>query len=178
MRKVMVVSSKYDGTLRDEYETYLYEETDETITLFSPPGLKYWDHRKLAWLEAPDGLIEIYFKHMWFNVWHICEQIRHAELMYVNITMPATFHRSQIEWVDLDLDYRVHPDNRIERLDQDEFDENSRRMSYPPDVLEQVRRACREVEAGLDSRAYPFDHDQQVELYQRLKTGLQQGHTP
>ncbi|HXV97929.1 MAG TPA: hypothetical protein VEC93_05860 [Anaerolineae bacterium] len=41
----------------------MYAETAETITLFSPPGLKYWDHRQTAWFEAQDGLIEIYFKH-------------------------------------------------------------------------------------------------------------------
>ena len=71
MRKVRVASKKYDGSLRDEYETYLYSESDETIILFSNPGLSYWDHRKGARFEATDGLLEIYFKHRWYNVWHI-----------------------------------------------------------------------------------------------------------
>ena len=31
MKKVKVVSKKYDGSRRDEYETYLYAETDETV---------------------------------------------------------------------------------------------------------------------------------------------------
>jgi hypothetical protein len=60
MRKVKVISKKYDGSLRDEYETYLYAETDEIIILLSLPGLSYWDHRKAAGFEAPDGLLEIY----------------------------------------------------------------------------------------------------------------------
>ena len=113
MKKVKVVSKKYDESRRDEYETYLYAEADETITLFSLPGLKYWDHRKGAWLEAPDGLIEIYFKHKWYNVWHICEQVSRTNLIYVNISMPATFQAAGIAWVDLDLDYRVHLDNSL-----------------------------------------------------------------
>ena len=60
MDKVTVVSKKFDGTLRDEYETYLVSETDEMITLFSPPKLRYWDHRKGAWFETDDGLITLY----------------------------------------------------------------------------------------------------------------------
>jgi hypothetical protein len=31
VRKVRVVSKKYGGSLRDEYETYLYSESDEMI---------------------------------------------------------------------------------------------------------------------------------------------------
>src|SRR5258708_6884619 len=90
MRTVRVLSRKYDGSLRDEYETSLYAETEETITLFSVPGLPYWDHRKAARFEAPDGLLEIYFKRRWYNVWHICEQTSNINLVYVNIATPAT----------------------------------------------------------------------------------------
>ena len=71
MRKVRVVSKKYGGFLRDEYETYLHIETDETIILFSPPGLSYWDYRKNTRFEAQDGLLEIYFKQKLYNVCHI-----------------------------------------------------------------------------------------------------------
>lgn len=170
MKKVSVISKKYDGSLRDEYETYLYEETDETITLFSLPGLKYWDYRKAGWFEAEDGLIEIYFKHKWYNILHICEQNRHIDhRIYVNIAMPVTFHVTGIEWIDLDLDYRVYLDNSVKRLDQDEFEQNVQKMRYPPDLIEQAYHACREVEAGLRSGAYPFDYQRQVELYHQIK---------
>lgn len=172
MRKVKVASKKYDGSRRDEYETYLVAETDETVTLFSPPGLKYLDHRKAAWFEAQDGLIEIYFKRKWYNVWHICEQISYRNLIYVNITMPTTSHATGIEWIDLDLDYRVHLDNSVERLDQEEFEQNVQLMNYPPELIKQAKIACQEVEAGLIRRAYPFDYERQVELYYQIKADL------
>jgi protein associated with RNAse G/E len=175
MRKVKVVSKKYDGSLRDEYETYLYAETDETITLFSLPGLKYWDHRKAAWFTAQDGLIEIYFKHRWYNVWHICEQISLINRIYVNICMPTTFRAADIEWIDLDLDYRVHLNNSVERLDQAEFEQNIQLMGYPPDLIMQAQIACQEVEDGLISRAFPFNHERQVELYHQIKVDLPAG---
>jgi len=166
MRRVSVVSKKYDGSPRDEYETYLYAETDETITLFSLPGLKYWDHRKTAWFEAEDGLIEIYFKHKGYNVWHICEQTSHTNLIYVNIGVPTSFHATGIEWIDLDLD------SSVKRLDQAEFEKNMQLMRYPSDLIEQAQIACQEVEAGLSSGIYQFDHKQQVDLYHQIKGDL------
>jgi protein associated with RNAse G/E len=169
MRTVKVVSKKYEGSLRDEYETRLFAESDETIILFSEPGLRYLDHRKAAWFEAQDGLLEIYFKHRWYNVWHIAEQVSNLNLTYVNIALPATFQQNIVEWIDLDLDYRVHLDHRVERLDQTEFEQNVQHMGYPPDLIEQVGAACREVEAGLARRIFPFDHERQAELYWRIK---------
>jgi len=170
MRKVKVVSKKYDGSLRDEYETYLYSESDETIILFSNPGLSYWDHRKGARFEATDGLLEIYFKHRWYNVWHIAEQVSNLNLIYVNIALPATLQANVVEWTDLDLDYRVHLDYSVERLDQEEFEQNAKRMGYPPSLIQQVGAASLEVEAGLARRIFPFDYERQVELYRRIKT--------
>ena len=172
MKKVKVVSKKYDGSLRDEYEARLYAESDETIILFSEPGLMYFDHRKAAWFEAPDGLLEIYFKRRWYNVWHIAEQLSNINIMYVNIAMPAALNERGLEWTDLDLDYRVYLDHSVERLDQDEYDRNALRMGYPRDLIEQVEAACREVETGLASQKFPFDHARQVELYRLIKSGL------
>ena len=152
VRKVKVVSKKYDGSLRDEYETYLYAETEETITLFTPPGLKYWDHRKAAWFEAQDGLVEIYFKHKWYNVWHICKQVSYTNLIYVNISLPIIFHATDIEWIDLDREYRVQLNKSAERLDQAEFEQNIQWMRYQSDLIVQTQIACQELETGLISR--------------------------
>jgi len=169
MRKVKVVSKKYDGSLRDEYETYLYAETDETITLFSPPGLPYLDHRKGGWFVGQDGLLEIYCKHQWYNLWHIGEQVSNINLVYINLAMPATFQGATLEWIDLDLDYRVHLDHSVELLDQADFDQNAHRLHYPPRLIEQVYATCRTIEAGLANHTFPFDHERQVELYQWIK---------
>jgi protein associated with RNAse G/E len=55
-------------------------------------------------------------------------------------------------------------------LDQAEFEQNVQRLGYPPDLIEQVRVACQEVETGLAWRMFPFDYERQVELYWRIKT--------
>jgi protein associated with RNAse G/E len=169
MRQIRVLSKKYDGTLRDEYETYLSDETYDTVTLFSLPGIMSWDYRKEGWSTATDGLIEIYSKTRWFHVWHIAERIKSSHRIYVHIALPATFNEQLLEWTDLDLDFRVYPDNSIEFKDQGEFEHNIERMGYPSQLVEQAWAACREVEAGIVEGISPFDHEQQVEQYYRLK---------
>jgi uncharacterized protein len=172
VRKVKALSKKYDGSLRDASETYLYAETEEAVILFSEPGLPYWDYRKAASFDAPDGILEIYLKHKWYNVLHICEQVSGFNRMYINIATPATFHEGVLEWTDLDLDYRVHLDNSVVQLDLADFEEISRHWQYPLELIAQVEAACREVEAGLAGGEFPFDHAQQVELYKTIKASL------
>jgi uncharacterized protein len=168
-RRVRVVSRKYDGSLRDEYETWLVEATDEVITLLSPPGTPYLDHRVGSWQAAPDGLLELYFPRRWYNLWHICEQASDVNRVYVNLAAPAVLRGDLLEWVDLDLDYRVHADGSAELLDEDEFAENAARFGYPPELVGQVHAACREIEALLLADAFPFDHERQAARYRQLQ---------
>ena len=65
----------------------------------------------------------------------------------------------------------MYLDQSVERLDQDEYEQNAQRMGYPRDLIEQVEAACREVEMGIASRIFPFDYGQQVELYRLIKSG-------
>lgn len=169
MRKVSVLSRKYDGSLRDEYEAFLHAATDEAITLVSPPGTPYYDHRKAAWFAAPDGTIEVYPRREHFNVVHVVEDASRRNRIYVNLALPATLLDGRIEWTDLDLDYRLHFDATVEQLDVDEFVRNTERMGYPPDLVRRVEYTCLEVEKGLAEQRYPFDHARQVALYRRLK---------
>jgi uncharacterized protein len=172
MRKIQVIKKKYDGSLCDEHEAYLCEETDEMITLFSLPGICYWIYRKATWLQTPDGLLEIYSKRKWYNVWHIAAQNSYTNLMYVNIAMPAVLDGETLEWVDLDLDYRIHLDGSVQLKDENEFQQNQQCLKYPPELVEQVQKACREVENGIKQNIFPFDYEQQVKRYYQVKDDL------
>jgi hypothetical protein len=118
---------------------------------------------------APDSLLEIYFKHRWYNVWHICEQTSNINQIYCNLSMPAVRTASGIEWVDLDLDYRVHLDGRLECLDEDEYRAHIASMGYSVEVQAHLHAACAEIEALYHQRADPFNHVEQVALYQQIK---------
>ena len=169
MQKIRVTSRKYDGRLRDEYEAFLCAEDDERLMVYAPVGTLSYDRPAQTWIPAPDGLLEIYFKRRWYNVWHICEQSSNSNQIYSNLSLPAVRTAGHIEWIDLDLDYRVHMDGRIERLDEDEYRAHIVSLGYSADVQAHVQAACAEIEALYQQRADPFDHTEQVARYQRIK---------
>jgi protein associated with RNAse G/E len=168
MRKIKVVSRKYNGTLRDEYEAFLYAQDETSLTVYTPPGTLDFDYRKGIASPAPDGLLELYFTTKWYTVWHICEQNSNFNT-YVHIAMPFTLNGDTLAWVDLDLDYRVHMDGSLERLDEDEFADNSQTMHYPAHIIAQARAACAEIEQLYPLRAFPLNHQEQVAIYQTIR---------
>jgi len=172
MQKIKIISRKYNGGLRDEYEAYLYSEDIEKFMLFVPPGTLSFSPKKAAWSAAPDGLLELYFKQKWYNVWHICEQNSQINHIYANIALPATFQANVLTWVDLDLDLRVHLDGSLELLDEDEFVENGARFAYPPSVIKEARAAVDELTACYQQQRFPFNHVEQVALYRQIKATM------
>jgi protein associated with RNAse G/E len=175
MQTIQIASSKYDGSPRDEYSACLYAEDAERLVVYAPPGTMGYDHRRQAWSAAPDGLLEIYHKARWYTVWHICERHSNVNQMYIHISMPATRSAAGVVWVDLDLDYRVYADGRIELFDEAEYLAHVASMRYPEDLQAQVRAACLEVEAGYAGQIGALDHRAYAALYQQIKDGLADG---
>lgn len=171
MRKIKIVSRKYDGSLRDEHEAFLCAEDDDSITVYAPPGTLDYDHRKRAWFRAPDGLLELYFKTRWYTVHHICEQNSYVNQSYIHLSMPAVVTTAGIEWIDLDLDYRVHLDGSLEILDEHEYEVHRQTMRYTAEMHFQVQQACTEAETLYRKRAYPFDYNEQLRRYEQIKAG-------
>lgn len=169
MRKIKVISQKYNGTLRDESEGYLWAEDEATLTVITLPGTPYFSPKKQGWFTTEDGSIDLYFKDKWYNVWHVCEQNSGINRLYANITLPATFQNDVLTWVDLDLDLRVHLDGSLELLDEDEFVENSALFAYPPAVIAQARAAVDELTACYQQQRFPFNHAEQVALYAQIQ---------
>ena len=168
MKRIKIISKKYDNSYRDEYEAYLYSEEDKTIIVFSPPGTRHYDYRKNAWFEAPDGLLERYFKDKWYNVWHICEQNSHRNMIYANICEPAVLKENVLEWVDLDLDLRVHMNGAIELLDEDEFARNIQQLGYSSWIIDNARAACDEVMNLYERGELLVEHQKQIKQYQMM----------
>jgi len=169
MQPIRIISRKYDGRLRDAYEAFLYAEDDERLVVYAPVGTMSYDRHTQAWVPAPDGLLEIYYKTRWYNVWHICEQISNINQIYCNLALPAVRTAEGIAWVDLDLDYRIHLDGRLEQLDAEEYRAHIASMGYGAEVQPQVQAACAEIEALYQQHADPFNHAVQVALYQQIK---------
>lgn len=98
----------------------------------------YWPGRpyNVAADLAPDGTITRY---------------------YCNVTLPPVMEGDRISVVDLDLDLLVEADLRCTVLDRDEFEANTRRFAYPPQVAAGAEAALAELIDLVESRSFPFD---------------------
>ncbi len=77
--------------------------------------------------------------------------------IYVDVTTPATWTApDRIELVDLDLDVVLHADGRTEILDEDEFEEHARILSYPPEIVEASRATASHLVSEIEAGVEPF----------------------
>ena len=111
---------------------------------------------------SADNGIEIYFTDRWYNVLHFLEHGINRYLWYANISTPATFDGTTLQWIDLDIDVCCHLDGSIETLDCDEFQEHRLKMDYPNDLVERALAAHDEVIQLAKSGVLPFNRNTQL----------------
>jgi protein associated with RNAse G/E len=155
-RRIHVVSTKYDGSPHWDFDSFfVLEEGPLVVTLnFAGQELMTWNG---PW-TTPFDTRNHFWCDRWYNVMR-CDLPRGGGLdsWYCNVTTPAQYDGETVRYVDLDLDVHVFADGRIEVLDEDEFLENSRRMGYPPDVIEQARSALDDLLKLARSGRVPFE---------------------
>jgi protein associated with RNAse G/E len=180
-RPIHVVSTKYDGSPHWEFDSFFVLEQGSLLIATNFAGQVL--HNKAGEWPTPFDVRNHFWQDRWYNVMR-CDKPRRGrseastardrpesdrdgelahstsksslEYYYCNVTTPALYDGENVRYVDLDLDVRVHADGRIELLDEDEFVENSQRMGYPPEVIDQARRAADELVGLAAKRAFPF----------------------
>ena len=154
-RRIHVVSTKYDGSAHWEFDSFLVLEQAPLLitTNFAGQELGNW---KGNWV-TPWDTRNHFWSDCWYNVMR-CDRPRGGGLdhWYCNVTTPALFDGETVSYIDLDLDVRVAPDGEAHVLDEDEFLENSGRMGYAPDVIENARRAVDELRELARTGRFPF----------------------
>jgi len=154
-RAIHVVSTKYDGSAHWEFDAYFVIEQG-TLLIASNFAVHVLKNKDGDW-TTPFDVRNHFWQDRWYNVMR-CDRPRGGglEYYYCNVTTPSLYDGENLRYVDLDLDVRVFANGRIELLDEDEFVENSQRMGYPADVIEQARRAADELIELATARRFPF----------------------
>ena len=165
---MQVISTKYDGTLRDSYEAQLLDHDGPMLRLGVPAGTPVFDGRRGRTVQSDDTAVELYFEDRWYNVWHLREHTVFPNLWYANVAMPAVFDGEKLQWTDLDIDVRCHLDGSLTVLDEDEFEYNRVEMGYPAEVVEQALSARDEILRLGRAGASPFDYEAQIANATRL----------
>ena len=105
----------------------------------------------------------MYFTDRWYNVLHFLTHGVDHYLWYANISTPATFDGTALQWIDLDIDVCCHLDGSIETLDCDEFQEHRLKMAYPNHLVERTLAAHDDVIQLGKTGAFPFDRNAQMQ---------------
>ena len=166
---VRIISKKYDGQLRSENHPKDYALDGVLVEVFSEPGTPFMNHKINKWQQSENGLIEMYFSDRWYNLMHIFEHRSHDYAMYINLAMPAIISNEEVSWIDMDLDYKVGLDGRVELIDEDEFEENKKLLVYPDDVIKKIEEQAGQLPALIQEGAFPFNYAEQKARYQRWR---------
>jgi protein associated with RNAse G/E len=157
-RPIHVVSTKYDGSPHWEFDSFFVAERGPLLIATNFAGQEL--RNKAGLWKTPYDVRNHFWTDRWYNAMR-CDRPKGGglEYWYCNVTTPAEYDGETVRYMDLDLDVLVFPDGRTKVVDEDEFLEHSVRMGYPPDVIEQARRAVDELVALAREGQFPFDRE-------------------
>lgn len=114
-----------------------------------------------------DPAIFYFHKDYWFNTIIIFRKSDYY--YYCNISSPFTTSGNKITYIDYDIDIIVEDDFSYKIVDKNEFEERSKQLCYPIDVINEVERAIKQIEQLISSRSGPFHPNFVHEWYDKLR---------
>lgn len=160
-KEITINALKYDGKIHRSWKAELVEQTDNLLILVGEFEQEVF-HRQLGVIRRATISYEYYWLDRWYNIFRFHEPEGDLRNFYCNINLPPKFENGILSYVDLDVDILVWRDFRYEILDLEEFDENSRRFSYPGSVVRKCFETVKEIEKLLKERQFPFDFAERI----------------
>jgi len=154
-QQITIRSRKYDMKVRRTWTCELLEHSDKVIEAVGVFDLDV-EHPGLGSISRGTVSHEFYWLDRWFNVFRFHEPDGRFRNYYCNISMPPTFADGVLDYVDLDIDVVVWSDLRYDVLDRDDFERNSSKYGYPPDIVKKVQDSLDELTAEIANRQFPF----------------------
>lgn len=162
MARILVASTKYDGSPHYEFEADLVGADGPLIRCLDRAGTPWVGYRGEGRIRYEATVL--YFTDRWYNVSHFHEPAGPRGMeWYVNIGFPASLEDGVLRWVDLDIDV-ILDRSGVRVDDEDEFEEHRHRFGYPDDVVERVLATRDEVLRLAESGAFPLDRATHIPL--------------
>lgn len=113
-------------------------------------------HKELGVIRRGTISYEYYWTDRWYNIFRFHEPDGGLRNFYCNVNMPPIFSNGVLDYVDLEIDILVWSDFRIEILDTDEFEQNTKRFSYSNELRLKVQESVNELKTMIENREFPF----------------------
>jgi protein associated with RNAse G/E len=168
-RAVRILSTKFDGSLHNDFAGQLIDDgdalkdTSAPLRVFVPEGTPIQSYRGAQVVQIPFTALFWPGQDCWWNVYHNHRTLQRGDQrwspeIYANVSSPATFDGETVRWVDLDLDVTIRA-GVVELLDEDEFAEHRVRMAYSDDIVTSALEAASTLLELAARRAPPFDRE-------------------
>jgi protein associated with RNAse G/E len=154
--QITVNSRKYDLSIRRRWTGKLVERNDPLIVIVGEFDRDV-EHPGLGSISRGTISREYYWLDRWYNVFRFHEPDGKLRNFYCNVAMPPTLADGVLEYVDLDIDIVVWPDEIYEVVDRDDFETNAVKFGYSEDVRRQAENSVDELIRLIESREFPFD---------------------
>ncbi len=162
-RLIRSASTKYDGSIHYEFDTYLIDHVDGCLRLWIPAGTPNNGYRGPGVFER--DALAVFFPddpRRGFNVFLHQQPYPGLDMvMASDMLMNAHLDGDTLRWIDLDLDVEVFADGRIELVDEDEFAEHQLRYDYPPEVIAAAEASAELALELARTASFPFNREQQ-----------------
>lgn len=114
------------------------------------------EHADLGLIHTGTISREYYWLDRWYNVFRFHSPDGTLRNYYCNVSLPPTFEKGVLDYVDLDLDIVVWPDFTCDILDRDEYAANAVNFNYPHSVRSKVAKSMADLSKLIEEREFPF----------------------
>ena len=132
-------------------------ESKQTLLLFRGVFEEDVLHGDLGLVRQGTISYEYYWTDRWFNVFKFLEPDGRFRNFYCNIILPPNFSEGTLDYIDLDLDILVDRTWNATVLDTEEFAENTKKFSYPREVIDTAWEQVEVLRRMIADREFPFE---------------------
>ncbi len=106
-----------------------------------------------SWTTREPAICYFHSEH-WFN---IIGMLRNDGIYYYcNLSSPFIVDEEALKYIDYDLDIKVFPDMTFTLLDEDEYEDHRRKMNYPAEIDEILKRNIEILTHWIYQKKGPF----------------------
>ena len=153
---MLIRALRYDKTPAKSWEC-IEIAREGSLIVFRGEFDREITHDQIGTIEKGTVSLEYYWLDRWYNVFRFLSPAGSHRCFYCNINMPPKIDGDTLEYVDLDLDVYVGAEGEIKVLDREEFAENSRKFSYPAEIVRTAESALGELLRHIASGDFPFE---------------------
>jgi uncharacterized protein len=151
---ITVNTRKYDLLIRRSWTCELIERSDELIVLVGKFDRDV-EHPGLGSIRRGTVSYEYFWPDRWYNIFRFHEPDGALRNYYCNVAMPPTFKNGILDYVDLDIDVLIWPDSRYEVVDRDDFERNSLKYGYPPEIRQRSEESVSQILRMIETDQLP-----------------------